>query len=108
MWIIGCDFHPRFQQIAMVNTEGGKWVERRLWASPTRFGNSKQLASYLGLIPAEDSSGGKQRLGHLSKQGNAQLRGLLHANRIRSAARSRAANPHPPDNADLLIHGEKV
>lgn len=44
---------------------------------PARFPNSKKLASYLGLIPAEDSSGGKQRLGHLSKQGNALLRGLL-------------------------------
>jgi transposase len=44
---------------------------------PTRFANSKKLTSYLGLIPREDSSGGKQRLGHISKQGNALLRGLL-------------------------------
>lgn len=44
---------------------------------PLRFASSKQLASYLGLIPAEDSSGGRQRLGHLTKQGNAMLRGLL-------------------------------
>jgi transposase len=44
---------------------------------PARFPNSKKLASYLGLIPREDSSGGKQRLGHISKQGNAMLRGLL-------------------------------
>lgn len=44
---------------------------------PQRFDSSKQLASYLGLIPCEDSSGGRQRLGHLSKQGNALLRGLL-------------------------------
>jgi transposase len=44
---------------------------------PARFPNSKKLASYLGLIPREDSSGGKQRLGHISKQGNALLRGLL-------------------------------
>jgi transposase len=44
---------------------------------PLRFQCSKQVASYLGLIPAEDSSGGKQRLGHLTKQGNALLRGLL-------------------------------
>ena len=44
---------------------------------PTRFDNSKQVASYLGLIPCEDSSGGKQRLGHITKQGNALLRGLL-------------------------------
>jgi transposase len=44
---------------------------------PTRFENGKKVASYLGLIPAEDSSGGRQRLGHISKQGNALLRGLL-------------------------------
>ena len=44
---------------------------------PTRFGSGKQLASYLGLIPCEDSSGGRQRLGHISKQGNTLLRGLL-------------------------------
>lgn len=44
---------------------------------PTRFASGKKVASYLGLIPAEDSSGGRQRLGHLTKQGNALLRGYL-------------------------------
>ena len=44
---------------------------------PTRFECGKQVASYLGLIPSEYSSGERQRLGHLSKQGNALLRGLL-------------------------------
>jgi transposase len=44
---------------------------------PMRFASSRQVASYLGLIPTERSSGGRQRLGHLSKQGNAVLRGLL-------------------------------
>jgi transposase len=44
---------------------------------PKRFANGKKLASYLGLIPSEDSSGGRQRLGHITKQGNALLRGLL-------------------------------
>ena len=44
---------------------------------PRRFETSRQVASYLGLIPSERSSGGKQRLGHISKQGNAMLRGLL-------------------------------
>ena len=43
-----------------------------------RFSRGKQIASYLGLIPSEYSSGGrKQRLGHISKQGNPFLRGLL-------------------------------
>jgi transposase len=42
-----------------------------------RFPRGKQVASYFGLIPSEHSSGGKQRLGHISKQGNPFLRGLL-------------------------------
>jgi transposase len=43
----------------------------------SRFTRSKQLASYLGLIPSERSSGNKRRLGSLSKQGNVFLRTLL-------------------------------
>ena len=42
-----------------------------------RFPRSKQVASYLGLIPAEHSSGSKRRLGSISKQGNVFLRTLL-------------------------------
>jgi transposase len=42
-----------------------------------RFPRGKQVASYLGLIPREYSSGGKQRLGSISKQGNTFLRMLL-------------------------------
>src|SRR5713101_4598762 len=45
--------------------------------TPTRFRCGKQIGSYVGLIPAEDSSAGHQRLGHISKQGNALLRFLL-------------------------------
>ena len=44
---------------------------------PGRFQNSKQVAAYLGLVPLEDSSGGRQRLGHITKQGNSMVRGLL-------------------------------
>ena len=42
-----------------------------------RFKRGKQIASYLGLIPAERSSGDKRRLGAISKQGNVFLRTLL-------------------------------
>lgn len=45
--------------------------------TPDRFACGKQVASYLGLIPCEDSSAERWRLGHLSKQGNALLRYLL-------------------------------
>lgn len=40
----------------------------------TRFKRGKQVASYLGLVPREHSSSGKQRLGSISKQGNSFLR----------------------------------
>ena len=43
----------------------------------TRFPRGKQVASYLGLIPREYSSGGHQRLGSISKQGNRFMRMLL-------------------------------
>ena len=55
-----------------------------------RFAHSKQLVSYLGLNPQEHSSGGKQRLGAISKQGNTLVRYLL-VEAAQSAAR------HDPD-----------
>ena len=42
-----------------------------------RFARSKQVVSYLGLNPREHSSGGRQRLGTISKQGNPMMRFLL-------------------------------
>jgi len=43
----------------------------------TRFPRGKQVASYLGLIPREESSGGRQKLGAITKQGNRLVRSLL-------------------------------
>ncbi len=42
-----------------------------------RFPGTGQVTSYVGVIPAEESSGGRQRFGHLTKQGNRLLRFLL-------------------------------
>ena len=41
-----------------------------------RFGCGKQIASYVGLVPLEKSSGNRRRLGHITKQGNSMLRFL--------------------------------
>ena len=43
----------------------------------SRFACSRQVVSYLGLNPSEDSSGTRRRLGSISKQGNSFLRLLL-------------------------------
>jgi transposase len=45
--------------------------------TPERFHCGKQIASYVGLVPSEESSGDRRRLGHISKQGNSLLRYLL-------------------------------
>jgi transposase len=42
-----------------------------------RFENARQVGSYFGLIPSEHSSGGRQQLGRISKQGSSFLRFLL-------------------------------
>jgi transposase len=57
--------------------------------TPERFPCSKQIGSYTGLIPCEDSSAGKQRLGHISKQGNTLLRFLL----VEAAQAAARCNP---------------
>src|SRR5438093_763541 len=57
----------------------------RLWAPDREQRDLRQLvlhrhklvASYLELIPREESSGGRQKLGAISKQGNRMLRSLL-------------------------------
>jgi transposase len=63
----------------------------------TRFRRGKQVASYLGLIPREYSSGGKQRLGGISKQGNRFMRMLL-------VEAAQAAVRHDPGFRSEYLH----
>jgi len=44
--------------------------------NPSRFASANQVASYIGMIPCEHSSGKRQRLGKLTKEGNSLLRYL--------------------------------
>jgi len=58
-----------------------------------RFRSPHQVESYVGLVPSEDSSGGKRRLGAISKKGNRYLRALL----VQGAwSILRAADRHDP------------
>src|SRR5260370_1351472 len=56
---------------------------------PERFHCGKQIGTYVGMIPSEDSSAKKQRLGHISKQGNSLLRFLL----VEAAQAAARVNP---------------
>jgi transposase len=42
-----------------------------------RFGDAHSVQAYLGLVPCEDSSGGRRRLGSITKQGNSYARAML-------------------------------
>ena len=44
---------------------------------PSVFKSGRQMAAWIGLVPRQSSSGGKERLGHITKQGEPYLRRLL-------------------------------
>ncbi len=44
---------------------------------PHAFKSGRDLAAWIGLVPRQNSTGGKERLGHISKAGNRYLRMLL-------------------------------
>lgn len=41
------------------------------------FGRGRDFAAWLGLVPRQHSSGGKERLGRMSRAGQAEIRRLL-------------------------------
>jgi len=70
------------QEVALLRTHPGVGMVVGLAFALTvgpieRFSNSRKLVSYWGLNPREHSSGGRQRLGSISKQGNTMMRWLL-------------------------------
>jgi transposase len=48
------------------------WIDQ-----PERFSKNKSIGSYFGLVPCQDKSAGKERLGHITRQGPALVRRLL-------------------------------
>jgi transposase len=63
---------------------------------PSVFKSGREMAAWIGLVPRQSSTGGKERLGRISKQGDHYLRWLLVAGAmavIRQAKRRDTANP---------------
>jgi len=75
--------HPGVGPVTALATEG-------FLGDPARFPNGKAVASYIGLIPSEYSSGDRQRRGRLTKQGNPMLRFLWCEAAIHAARRDPA------------------
>jgi transposase len=60
--------------------------------NPTIFRSGRDFAAWIGLVPREDSTGGKRRLGPISKQGDRYLRRLLVVGAV-SVLRRAKLNP---------------
>ena len=60
---------------------------------PALFRSGRQFAAWLGLTPKPHSSGGKERLGRISKQGNGSIRRLLVIGAASMHRRAREDNP---------------
>ena len=72
-------------------------------SDPSNFKSGRELAAWIGLVPRQNSTGGKERLGRISKQGDPYLRWLLVAGAmsvIRQGRKTGFANN--PWLADLM------
>jgi hypothetical protein len=71
------DLSARFYSTPLpVGLLGG--ASRTHWAASARLAlQGRELAAWIGLVPRQDSTGGKQKLGGISKQGDRYLRRLL-------------------------------
>jgi transposase len=67
---------------------------------PAQFRSGRQFAAWLGLTPLQNCSGGKERLGRISKMGDQYLRRLL----INGMTSLVARNVRRPDRADPRIN----
>jgi transposase len=61
---------------------------------PQRFGSARDFSAWLGLVPRQNSSGGKVRLGSISKKGDGYLRRLL-VNGAQALLNSKRAKADP-------------
>jgi transposase len=64
-------------------------------ADPSSFRSGREFAAWLGLVPRHNSTGGKVRLGGISKRGNRYLRRLLINGASANLLRSKATNADP-------------
>jgi transposase len=68
-------------------------------ADPGQFRSGRQFAAWLGLTPLQNSSGGKERLGRISKMGDRYLRKLLVVGATSLVRRAR----HKPEAVDRRL-----
>ena len=75
-WLRSNDLAKRLATIPGIGTVGATALAASV-TDPHQFRSGRQFAAWLGLTPLQHSSGGKERLGRISKMGDKYLRRLL-------------------------------
>src|SRR5258708_17907209 len=74
-WHFSCEASRRLAEIPGVGLITATAVVASV-GNATQFRSARQFAAWLGLVPQQHSSGGKERLGHISKRGDRYIRRL--------------------------------
>ena len=93
-WHRGSEVSRRLDDIPGV----GPVIATALVASipdPQAFRSGRDLSAWIGLVPKQSSTGGKERLGHISKAGNRYLRKLLVVGALSVIKRAKQAGTTP-------------
>ncbi len=85
------DRSRRLQTIPGIGVVGATAIEATM-TDPKAFRSGRDFAAWIGLVPRQDSTGGKQKLGRISKQGDQYLRRILV---VGAHAVLRRARQHP-------------
>ena len=75
-WHSSCEASRRLAEIPGVGLMTATAVVASV-GNATQFRSARQFAAWLGLVPQQHSSGGKERIGHISKRGDGYIRRLL-------------------------------
>ena len=101
VWLRSDDVARRLMTIPGIGLVGATALAASV-TDPHQFRSGRQFAAWLGLTPLQKSSGGKERLGRITKMGDKYLRKLLivgMTSRVRRAKHTPAVDPRL---ADLL------
>ena len=77
-WHRSCEASRRLDEIPGVGPALATALVASI-ADPRTFRSGRDFSAWIGLVPKQSSSGGKPRLGSISKQGDRYLRGLFTA-----------------------------
>ena len=85
------DRSRRLETIPGIGVVGATAIDATV-TDPKAFRSGRDFAAWIGLVPRQDSTGGKQKLGRISKQGDQYLRRILV---VGAHAVLRRARQHP-------------